>query len=362
MQRKFMKRALELAKKGSRNVFPNPQVGAVIVKDNEIIGEGYHEHFGGHHAEIQAFSGATKDVKDAQMYVTLEPCSHYGKTPPCVLKIIEKGIKKVFISSVDPNPKVSGKGIQMLKDAGIDVEIGLLKEESDQLNKHFYYFIKHHIPYVTVKMATSLDGKYATASGESKWITSEASRYDVHKERAKYHAILVGIETILSDDPKLNVRLDHDTSKQPLRIILDTYGRIPLHSKVVVDDLKTLIFTSYMSHEKKASLESYGVEVLYCETEDERIDLRDMLKKLAIKNIQSIFVEGGKTIHESFLRQKLTNEVILYLAPKLIGGSKGLEHLSILRMQDVLSLRNVSQHIIENDVKIKGELQSCLQE
>ena len=362
MNKTYMKQSIELAKRGGPDVFPNPQVGAIIVKDNQIIAEGYHQVYGGPHAEINAFENATQDVTGAEMYVTLEPCSHYGKTPPCALKIIEKGVKKVYIASLDPNPLVAGKGIEMLKKAGIEVELGLLNQESDGINKHFYYFIKHKIPYVTLKMATSLDGKYATDSGASKWITSEASRQDVHVERSKYHAILVGINTVMSDDPTLNVRLDDYNHKQPLRIILDTHGNIPLTKKVVIDDLQTLVVTCHMSDEKKNQLEKHHVDVLFCQPKEGKIDLKDMLVKLGKKGIQSIFIEGGKTIHESFLRDQLVNEVITYIAPKIIGGTKSIQQLDILDMKDIYTLNHVTHQLIGEDIKIKGELTSCLQE
>ncbi|MGB0175333.1 MAG: bifunctional diaminohydroxyphosphoribosylaminopyrimidine deaminase/5-amino-6-(5-phosphoribosylamino)uracil reductase RibD, partial [Acholeplasmataceae bacterium] len=248
------------------------------------------------------------------------------------------------------------------KKAGIEVELGLLNQESDGMNKHFYYFIKHQIPYVTLKMATSLDGKYATVSGASKWITSEASRQDVHVERSKYQAILVGINTVMSDDPTLNVRLNDYNHKQPLRIILDTHGNITLTKKVVTDDLQTLVVTSYMTEEKKIQLEKHHVGVLFCQSNEGKIDLKDMLFKLGKKGIQSIFIEGGKTIHESFLRCQLVNEVITYVAPKIIGGTKSIQHLDIFDMKDTYTLNHVTHQLIGDDIKIKGELTSCLQE
>lgn len=362
MHKNFMKRAIELAKLGGSNVFPNPQVGAVIVKDNQIIAEGYHQVFGGDHAEVNAFNQATSDVSGAEMYVTLEPCSHYGKTPPCALKIIEKGIKKVHVATKDPNPLVAGKGIQLLKDAGVEVVLGELQKESDTLNQHFYYFIKHKIPYVTLKMATSLDGKYATSTGESKWITSEASRRDVHIERSKHQSILVGIQTILTDDPSLNVRLEGYHHQQPLRIVLDTFGKISKDKKVITDGLPTLIVTSHMSEETKKMLEAHQVDVMMCQSTDGHIDLIDMLNQLGNRGIQSVFIEGGKTVHESFLRQQLVNEVITYIAPKIIGGTQSINQLNISYMTEVLELKHIHQDFIDNDIKIKGVLTSCLQE
>lgn len=362
MHNYYMKRALELAKMGSRNVFPNPQVGAVIVKNNEIIGEGYHQIFGGPHAEVNAFNHATSSVEGSTMYVTLEPCSHYGKTPPCAQKIIDLGVKEVFIASIDPNPFVSGKGIKMLEDAGIKVHVGLEKEASDALNEHFYYHVTQKIPYVTLKMATSIDGKYATQTGDSKWITCEASRKDVHIERSIYQAILVGVQTIMSDDPTLNVRREGDHDKQPLRIVLDTHGRIPIESKVIQDDLETLVVTAYMTQEKQLELSKHNVKTMYCKTVNDHVDLKDMLKTLGTMGIQSIFVEGGKTVHESFLRQKLLNQIIVYLAPKVLGGHMALKDLNIQSLKEAIEFQDVTYEIIDQDIKMKGTCQSCLQE
>jgi diaminohydroxyphosphoribosylaminopyrimidine deaminase/5-amino-6-(5-phosphoribosylamino)uracil reductase len=362
MHKNYMKRALELAQKGGRNVFPNPQVGAVIVNNHKIIGEGFHQAFGGPHAEVHAFNNATSNVEGSTMYVTLEPCSHYGKTPPCAQKIIDLGVKEVFIASIDPNPLVSGKGIKMLEDAGIQVHVGLEKEASDALNEHFYYYVTQKIPFVTLKMATSLDGKYATQTGDSKWITSEASRNDVHVERSKYQSILVGIQTILTDDPKLNVRLEGDQDKQPLRIVLDTHGRIPLESQVVKDDLDTLVVTASMTKEKELELLKENVQVLYCKTKGDHIDLKDMLLKLGKKGIQSLFVEGGKHVHESFLKQRLLNQIIVYLAPKILGGDTSLRNLDIDTLSQAIQFQEVTYDFINEDIKMKGKCQSCLQE
>lgn len=362
MHKTYMKRAIELAKKGGSNVFPNPQVGAVIVKNNEIIGEGYHQQFGGPHAEVNAFNHANMDVKGSTMYVTLEPCSHYGKTPPCAQKIIDSGVKEVYIASIDPNPLVRGQGIKMLEDAGIDVHIGLENAESNLLNEHFYYFVTHRIPYVTLKMATSIDGKYATVTGDSKWITSEDSRKDVHVERSKHQAILVGINTILADDPKLNVRLSEYSYKQPLRIILDTQGRIPLTSQVITDDLETLVVTTHMTQDKQDILIKNNVKVMVCSTKNGTIDLKDMLYKLGKMGIQSVFVEGGKTIHESFLKERLINQVITYIAPIILGGMMSITSLDVNTINDAIQFEDVTYETIDQDIKMKGKCKSCLQE
>ena len=242
----YMNKALELAEKGGLNVKPNPLVGAVIVKNNQIIGEGYHQEYGQAHAEINAFLNAKEDVTGATMYVTLEPCSHEGKTGSCAKKIIEKGIREVFVATLDPNPLVAGKGIQMLKDAGIQVHLGISQEQSNVMNQHFYHYITQNKPFVLLKMALTLDGKYATDAMDSSWITNEASRLDVHHTRSKYQAIMVGLNTVIQDDPKLNIRLGNYTGKQPIRVILDPRGDVPINSKVIQDELETWIITSLM--------------------------------------------------------------------------------------------------------------------
>jgi diaminohydroxyphosphoribosylaminopyrimidine deaminase/5-amino-6-(5-phosphoribosylamino)uracil reductase len=352
----FMRRALELAQKADEKVKSNPKVGAVIVKHGQVIGEGYHQAFGSHHAEIHAFLNAQDALEGAEMYVTLEPCSHHGKTPSCAQAIIEKGIKKVYVATLDPNPLVSGKGIEMLKNAGIEVEVGMLKEESDALNQDFYHYITQKRPYITLKMALTLDGKYATHLKDSKWITSPLAREDVHKERSHYQAILVGIQTILEDDPSLNVRLGGEVVKTPIRIILDTHGKIPLHAKVCHEDGLTYVMTCHMSVEKSNALNALGVKVIYVKENEGHIDLGDMLDKLYELNIKSLLVEGGKTVHESFLKEKLAQKVIAYIAPKIVGGHYGINSPLVDYMTDAITLKNVRYEIIDQHIKIKGDL------
>ncbi len=351
----YMKRAIELAKKGGLDVKPNPLVGAVIVNQHDIIiGEGYHQEYGKAHAEVNAFLNAKEDVKGATMYVTLEPCSHEGKTGSCARKIIEKGIKEIYVATLDPNPLVSGKGIEMLKQAGIKVHVGMYKDESDHLNQHFYHYITNKRPYVLLKMALTLDGKYATDSGDSTWITNDMSRNDVHQTRANYQAIMVGIQTILKDNPKLSVRLKDYQGRQPIRIILDSKGIIPIERHVIQDDLDTWIITSSMSEEKKKMIEDYGKRVIYMPLKHDRIDLEVLLNQLYDFGVQNVMVEGGKTIHESFLREKIFDEIQAYIAPTFIGGSKSIENLNITTMKEALKLQDVSFDIFDNNIKITG--------
>lgn len=350
----YMNKALELAEKGGLNVKPNPLVGAVIVKKNQIIGEGYHQGYGQAHAEINAFLNAKEDVTGATMYVTLEPCSHEGKTGSCAKKIIEKGIKEVYVATLDPNPLVAGKGIQMLKDAGIEVHLGISQEQSDAMNQHFYHYITQNKPYVLLKMALTLDGKYATDSMDSSWITNEASRLDAHHTRSKYQAIMVGLNTVIQDDSKLNIRLENYTGKQPIRVVLDPKGDVPINRQVIQDELETWIITSLMPEEKRNQIEHLGNRVIYIQSKDDVIDLERLLNQLHELGIQNIMVEGGKTLHESFLREKLFDEIQAYVAPKFIGGTQTLQHLNISNMSEALELKDVSFQIFENNIKITG--------
>ena len=350
----YMNKALELAKKGGLHVKPNPLVGAIIVKNNEIIGEGYHQQYGQAHAEINAFLNAKEDVAGATMYVTLEPCSHEGKTGSCAKKIIEKGIKEIYIATLDPNPLVSGKGIQMLTDAGIQVHLGLCQDESDHINKHFYHYITKDRPYVLLKMALTLDGKYATDHFDSAWITNESSRNDVHVTRSQYQAMMVGLNTVIQDDPKLNIRLEHYTGKQPIRIILDPKGDIPINRHVIQDELETWIITSLMSEDKQKKIEHFGNRVIYVDLKGEAIELKEVLNKVHKLGIQNMMVEGGKTLHESFIRDQLFDEVQAYIAPKFIGGTQTLQHLNISKMSEALELNDVSFQIFDDNIKITG--------
>lgn len=349
----YMRKALELASKGGLNVKPNPLVGAVIVKNNHVIGQGYHQTYGEAHAEIQAFNHAIEDVQGATMYVTLEPCSHHGKTGSCAKKIIEKGIKEIYVATLDPNPLVAGKGIQMLKDAGIIVHVGLFQKESDALNQHFYHYITKDKPYVLLKMALTLDGKYATDHYESNWITNEQSRGDVHHIRAQYQAIMVGIHTVIQDNPKLSVRLSGYQGKQPVRIVLDSNGSIPLESQLIQDDLETWVIVNSMSKNKIEFIESRGKRVIVMNQKG-KIDLASMLKILHKEGIQNVMIEGGKTLHESFLRDQLFDEIQAYIAPKFIGGNQGIQNLNITSMKEALTLKDVQFQIFDDNIKITG--------
>ncbi|WP_234998605.1 bifunctional diaminohydroxyphosphoribosylaminopyrimidine deaminase/5-amino-6-(5-phosphoribosylamino)uracil reductase RibD [Salirhabdus sp. Marseille-P4669] len=316
----YMGFALSLARTVAGQTSPNPPVGAVVVKDNQIVGFGAHLKAGEPHAEVHALRMAGDKGKGASIYVTLEPCSHYGKTPPCAELLVRTGVKRVVIATTDPNEKVAGKGIDLLKDAGIEVELGVMKEEADFINEQFFHYIQEKSPYVTLKSATSLDGKIATVTGESKWITGEKAREDVHKYRHTHDAILVGVNTVIKDNPSLTTRLPLG-GKNPIRIILDTQLRTPIDATVIAsNEAETWIVVG--SEVKKDKIEEYLVykHVQIIQLAQPNIEIKEMLQQLASRNIMSLFVEGGAQVHGSFLKAKAVNQVITYIAPKLIGG------------------------------------------
>lgn len=364
MDQHYMRRAIELAQKGEGYTKPNPLVGAVIVKDNKIIGEGYHQLYGGPHAEVNAFRNALEDVKGGKMYVTLEPCSHYGKTPPCALAIVENGIEEVVIGMKDPNPLVAGRGISILEEAGIKVTCGVLEEEVRELNEIFIKYITTKLPFVIMKTAMTLDGKIAAYTGDSKWITNELSRQYVHKIRNKVSAIMVGIGTVLADDPMLTTRLEDKEGADPIRVIVDSSGRIPLEAKVlnIDSEAKTIIaVTEKASKEKIKMIEDKGAEVLIIPEKNNKVDLKYLMKKLGERDIDSILLEGGSTLNYSVLDEGIVDKVISFIAPKIIGGEKaktpvggeGREY-----MRDAIALKNIKVSTFGEDVVIEGRIKN----
>lgn len=373
----YMKLALDLAAKGRGKVSPNPMVGAVIVKDGKVIGEGYHMKYGEAHAEVNAFNNAEaaeEDVTGATIYVTLEPCSHYGKTPPCADKIIEKKISRVVIGSVDPNPLVAGNGIRKLRQAGIEVVTGVLEDECNKLNEVFMKFIVSKEPFVIMKAAMSLDGKIATASGESKWITSEEARKEVHKLRNEVTAIMVGVGTVIKDNPELTCRIEN--GKNPIRIIVDSKLRIPMESKVIsgLDKAKTIIaVTDKADNDKLSKLAELGVTILTVKTKEERVDLRDLMIKLGALKIDSILLEGGGTLNYSALNQGIVDKVQFYIAPKIIGGEcaktpvtpvppvPGTGVTGVQFLKDAFKVKNLTSRFIGSDILLEGYIEYMLQ-
>ena len=348
----YMNRAIALASKGEGFVNPNPLVGAVIVKDGKIIGEGYHERFGGAHAEVNAFNHATEDVAGATMFVTLEPCSHYGKTPPCALKIIEKKIKKVVIAKTDPNPLVNMKGIGLLEDAGIEVEYGLLSDQVELQNEIFLKYIQTKKPFVAIKYAMTLDGKIASASGDSKWITNEQSRKYVHELRNKYMAIMVGVNTILNDDAHLDTRLDRP-SRNPIRIIIDPDLIIPRDAYVI--KTAKLQPTWIVSTKTDETLINLGARIIHMN----QIDLNQLMDLLSSENIDSLLIEGGSYTHAMAFESKIVDKVYAFIAPKIIGGKEALSPIGgkgISKMSHAYELKNITHHHFGEDILIEGTI------
>ena len=334
-------------------------VGAVIVRDGEIIGEGYHHHYGGSHAEINAIQDAGEEIKGATLYVTLEPCCHYGKTPPCVDTLIKGNIGRVVMGTIDPNPMVKGKTIEILKQRGIETKIGVLGEECYRLNEAYFKYIQTGTPFVTLKLAQTLDGRIATITGNSQWISSESSRKLAHKLRSLHDGILVGIGTILADDPQLTVRLVR--GRNPVRIIPDSRLRIPLSSKVLKDQdvSPTIVATTPQASEGKLSrLREMGLEVLMVQEDKEgQVDLKVLLRKLGERGISSLLVEGGAKTITSFLHQGLVEKVVIAIAPKILG--KGIETVGELGIQDIgqaLKLSFVRTYTSGEDLIVEARL------
>ena len=380
----YMQRAIALAKKGAGFVNPNPMVGCVVVKDNEIIAEGYHEYYGGLHAERNALTHTTADCKGATLYVTLEPCCHHGKTPPCTDIIIEKGIKKVVVGLLDPNPLVSGKGISILQNAGIEVVTGVEADKIKELNKVFLKYIKTKRPYVILKTAMTLDGKIASYTGDSKWITNDKSRQLVHKLRSEMMGIVAGIGTVKADNPMLNCRLDcqqttdnrQQSVRQPIRIIVDTKASISLDSNIVktANEYRTILAisrdvtpvaseqtTDNSQQSKINELEYFNVEILQCEEKDGRVDINDLMIKLGEKGIDSLLLEGGSCLNAAFLDAGCVDEVYAFIAPKIIGGEHSKSPIGgkgIELMKDAITFDKVEIEQIENDILIRCKIMS----
>lgn len=358
MDKIYMKRALELAALGKGNVSPNPMVGAVIVKNGKIIGEGYHNRYGDNHAEVNAFENSTEDVRGAIMYVTLEPCAHYGKTPPCAKRIVEEGIKKVVIGVLDPNPLVAGKGVKILKDAGIEVVVGVLEEECRKINEIFMKYIETSRPFVLMKYAMSLDGKISTVTGKSKWISCEESRRDVHELRNNLSAIMVGINTVIKDNPMLNCRIEGGNN--PIRIIVDSKLRTPLDSNIVntADKIRTIVATTdKVDNDKIKALEEKSVEVLIVKTKDGRVDISKLMNKLGEKKIDSILLEGGSELNFSCMQEGIVDKVRIYIAPMVLGGhnAKGaVGGKGVTEILDAFRIEDIDVSTLGSDIVVEG--------
>jgi diaminohydroxyphosphoribosylaminopyrimidine deaminase/5-amino-6-(5-phosphoribosylamino)uracil reductase len=354
-----MKKALKLARRGLGKTSPNPMVGALLVKGRKILGKGYHRRYGGDHAEVIALKNAKGVVRGASMYVTLEPCCHHGWTPPCVDAILEAGITEVVIGTPDPNPKVSGRGIQILRDREIRVKVGLLEERCRKLNEAYFKFIQRGIPFVTLKFAQSLDGRIATKTGISQWISSPETLRLAHRLRSIHEGVLVGVGTVLADDPSLTVRLVKGGN--PQRIIVDGKLRIPLTAKVLNDEMvaRTIIAAEEGANRKKArDVQDLGAEILrVARNRRGWLDLNDLLKQLGKMGVTSVLVEGGARVITSFLRERLADKIIIVMAPKLIGeGIEAIRDLEIRELDDAVRIFGMKTRRLGEDIIIEGYL------
>ncbi len=358
----WMRRALELAGRARGRTSPNPMVGAVLIKDGQVVGEGFHAYAGSDHAEAVALREAGSAAAGATLYVSLEPCCHFGRTPPCVEQIVQAGIRRVVVACEDPNPAVSGKGFTALRAAGLSVEVGILAREAEQLNEAFFTYVRTGRPFVTLKVAASLDGKIATRTGESRWITGESARRRVHQLRNEVDAVLVGIGTVLRDDPLLTTRLGIADQRDPIRVIVDNLARLPLRAKVVnrASTAATLLAVSQMAPRTKLeALEREGIQVIVVESSPRRVSLERLMEALGKRGILSVMIEGGAEINASALREGIVDKVLVFLAPILIGGKStstavggdGIESLS-----QALRLREVRIERFEDDILVEGYL------
>jgi len=318
---KFMQRAIDLSLKGYGFVNSNPLVGAVIVKDRKVIGEGYHYRFGENHAEVNAIESAKEDVKGATIYVTMEPCNHQGKTPPCTERIIMEEFSRVVIGMGDPNKNVKGNGLIRLMEAGISVTSGILENEIQKINEVFTKYLNTGIPFCALKTAMTLDGKISTYTGDSKWISNEESRKWVHELRHRYAAIMVGVNTIITDNPKLTDRSGHREKSHPIRIVVDSSGKTPLNSKVLSKNARTIVaVTKKASRDLVEKIKVKGADVIVCPENEGRVNLDFLIRKLGKQGIDSILLEGGSRLNFSAIREGIIDKVYSFISPKMIGG------------------------------------------
>ena len=354
----FMRVALSLARNAVGRTSPNPLVGAVIVREGRIVGAGWHRKAGTPHAEIHALNMAGDLAKGATLYVTLEPCSHYGRTGPCAEAVVKAGLRRVVIAMGDPNPKVAGKGIAILERAGIEVRCGVLEDEARKLNEVFLKWIATKLPYVVLKTAMSLDGKIATYTGKSQWITGEAARRRVHEYRDIYDGIMVGIGTVLADNPSLTARLPDGQGKNPVRIVVDSKARTPLDAALVTDGaaLTIIAVTAKAPQERVQALKDKGVAIMVA-GDGEQVDMNLLLQKLGEMEICSVFVEGGGQVNFSLLRAGLVDKVHAFIAPKLIGGREALtpvEGEGFAELTDAVELEHTTVETIGQDILLTG--------
>ena len=353
----FMDTAIKLALKGKGNTFPNPMVGALVVKNGKIIGKGFHERAGLAHAEIMALNEAGKNTKGATLYVTLEPCVHFGRTPPCVDSIIKSAIKEVVIGMIDPNHLNNGRGVIMLKQHGIKVRVGLGENKLKKINESFIKYITKEMPFITVKVAESLDGRIATKTGDSKWITSDKSRSLSHRLRQNYDAIMVGVNTVLRDNPKLDTWF---SKKHPTKIIVDSQLSVPQNAFIFSGNSQVILVTLPAKpgqETENRKILAQKAKILEVKEKAGQINLRDMLKKLARLEITNIIVEGGGTLNGSLFDEGLVDKVLFFISPKIIGGKDAIGSVmgrGVSRMEKAIRLKNITLKRICEDFLVEG--------
>lgn len=359
---KYMQRALDLAARAQGRTSPNPMVGAVVVKDNQVVGEGYHRKAGTPHAEVHALQAAGESARGATLYVNLEPCSHYGRTPPCADAIVRAGVKRVVVAGLDPNPQVSGRGLKILQDAGIETLTGVLDQEAEKLNLAFFKYIQTGIPLVSLKVAMTLDGKIATSTGDSRWISGEASRKYVHQLRNIYDAIMVGIGTVLKDDPMLNTRLENGDIQDPIRVIIDSKLDLPRSSNIVTTarQQKTVVFCDQQADDARQEfLEEASLTVIRLDSKDEKLPLEEVLRVLGEMGIMTLLVEGGGEINGYLIEKGLIDKVYWFIAPKIVGGREAPTPVGgrgIPQLKNALPLKSMEIQCFDEDILITGYL------
>lgn len=354
----WMSRAFDLARGGEGAVRPNPLVGAVVVRDGEVVGEGYHQRFGGPHAEVLALNEAGERARGGTLYVTLEPCCHHGKTPPCTDRIIAAGIRRVVYAVEDPNPPMRGNGASLLRSAGIDVDAGLLKERAERQNEIFLAFARRGTPFVELKLAISLDGRIATRSGDSKWITGEKSRTEAHRLRRKHSAVAVGVTTVIRDDPRLTVR--HVEGDDPVPIVLDSRGRIPLSCLLLRPPSRTIVATHAMPEEIERRIAETGARVWRLPETNGRVSVSALLARMAEERLDSLLVEGGGEVAAAFLEEDRVDRMTLFIAPIVLGGSTAVPSVGgvgVSRVADAVRLTDVAIEWLGEDLWYTGRVE-----
>jgi diaminohydroxyphosphoribosylaminopyrimidine deaminase/5-amino-6-(5-phosphoribosylamino)uracil reductase len=352
---RFMRLALREAAKGAGRTSPNPTVGAVVVRGGRVIAAGHHARAGGPHAEVVALRAAGRRARGAELYTTLEPCDHFGRTPPCSVAILEAGVKRVVVGSADPNPLVSGKGVARLRRAGVDVLEGVLRDDCDALNAPWFTFIREARPFVTLKAAVTLDGRIATRTGDARWVTGEAARRRVHQLRDQVDAVLVGAGTARADDPRLTTRLPGGRGRDPIRVVLDTRLRLPARLALLRPRSSAPTLVAHATARPK-TFPRGQVELLRCRPGKGGVDLRDLLAKLAARGVTHLLVEGGARVHARFVEERLVDRLAVFIAPK-VAGAGGVPLVALpgpARMKDAIRLEDVEVERIGDDVLVQG--------